>query len=344
MEHTRDDFWSVWQATERLIPARLSRAFLRGITGGALRSSFSPLLHSDLPCWLIPGLAACGIQAELVPFSEDAAASVQWLHEQLRRRTPIPLFAFAVPPSNVEEEKASPVTNKSKHARDFTDNIKAPDVDTELTAQALVVAIEMSELLLTLQSQDGTLQSLPISEAFASYTHSLTLQRGSFRRERGLNRQQAIRSWTLFACAFPDRIIGSGAEDANHRALAGEFWRLLAGKERSALATRLRSIAKQFEHATHPKDIASALEVLYQLACASYDLPPKVDNALRAPTNAVLTEMERRELIYLCRAGTRDLKILAAHRLHFEREYPDARATLQQLQYDAEAWVRGGRR
>ncbi len=335
-----DDFWSVWQAGERLFPAHLSGAFLHGMTGSALHSGFSPLLHSDLTCWLLPGLAACGVQAELYPFSEDASASLQWLHERLRRHAPIPLFAFAVPAPDVEVEKLRPVTGKSKLAQDFTDNIKAPDGDTEVTAQALVVAIEMSEQLLTLQSQNGTLQSLPFSDALASYTHSLALQRGSFRRARGLNQQQAIRSWALFACAFPDRILGVDMEDANRRALAGEFWRLLADKERSALATRLRSIAEQIEHAAHPNDIASALEVLYQLACASYDLPPEVENALRAPTNAVLTEIERRELIYLCRAGTRDLKILAAHRLHFEREYPDARATLQQLQYDAEAWVR----
>ena len=69
-------------------------------------------------------------------------------------------------------------------------------------------------------------------------------------------------------------------------------------------------------------------------------LPLDLENVLLAPPDNILTDSERRELIYLCRAGVRDLKILAAHRLYHEREYPDARSALEQLRYDGEAWVR----
>ena len=54
----------------------------------------------------------------------------------------------------------------------------------------------------------------------------------------------------------------------------------------------------------------------------------------------MLSDAERRDLIYLARAGTRDLKILAAYRLWHEREQPDAAHTLEQLRYNADAWVR----
>jgi hypothetical protein len=69
-------------------------------------------------------------------------------------------------------------------------------------------------------------------------------------------------------------------------------------------------------------------------------LPAVVQCALLSPPATPLTDVERRELIYLARAGTRDLKALAARRLAPERPQPDVCRTLEQLAYDADAWVR----
>ena len=70
-------------------------------------------------------------------------------------------------------------------------------------------------------------------------------------------------------------------------------------------------------------------------------LPVAIQNALLSdPKVTGLSDPERRELIYLARAGTRDLKILAARRLAGEIHYPDAQNTLNQLRYDSDPWVR----
>jgi len=54
----------------------------------------------------------------------------------------------------------------------------------------------------------------------------------------------------------------------------------------------------------------------------------------------ILTDLERRDLIYLARSGPPMLKVLAADRLRAERSRNDAKHTLEQLQFDPNFWVR----
>ncbi|HLV81971.1 MAG TPA: hypothetical protein VKT32_16905, partial [Chthonomonadaceae bacterium] len=68
--------------------------------------------------------------------------------------------------------------------------------------------------------------------------------------------------------------------------------------------------------------------------------PAVAQEALLSPPAEPLSDIARRELIYLARAGTRDIKVLAARRLQPEKRHADARSTLEQLAYDLDPWVR----
>lgn len=353
MELTTNDFWAAWQAAQQLFPARMTRAFLHGMTGGALRSGSSPLLQSDIHGWLIPGLALCGIQAELLPLSSEASEWLPLLRDQLCRHASVPLLTFAALPEKTNSADDTPIaqiTSKARSSKSHAlhnkrevleiDAIELPPADALLHSQALLTALDVRQSSLTLTMQDGTQSIIRTEDLQVSYSHVLLLQRAPQRQPRSVHVRAAIRQWAVFACACPERVCTTNPADALIRALASEFWRELAGKQRSADFTRLRHLAYQFETATRADDLHAAFALLYELACASFTLPQEVENALLAPSTDILTDSERRELIYLCRAGTRDIKILAAHRLFHEREHADARSTLQQLRCDMEAWVR----
>ncbi len=63
--------------------------------------------------------------------------------------------------------------------------------------------------------------------------------------------------------------------------------------------------------------------------------------ALLQPISERLHDTQVRELIYLARSASSNLKALAASRLLGEADRRDVRATLEQLAFDANAWVRG---
>jgi hypothetical protein len=188
---------------------------------------------------------------------------------------------------------------------------------------------------------DGAVTTLDIMALNSRFSHALALRKGARRPVKAAAFDHAVRAWAQFACACASRMIGIGEADAPLRALAAAFWRQMAGAGRSARSNRVRRLADLLANPKDKRDIDSAFRSLYEMACDSLLLPPYLANALLAPDTAVLSDAERRELIYMARAGTRDIKIFAAHRLTFERECADARATLQQLRHDSDAWVRG---
>ena len=336
-----------------MFPARVTRAFLQGMTGGALRSGSCSLMQSDIRGWLIPGLALCGVQAELLLLSLETSEWLPPLRAQLHRSVSVPLFRFAAMPeeANNADTPAAPFNSKARLNRSRApynkretpemDTPTLPPANTAVTQQALLTDMDMDTRVCTLFMRDATRSEVGVEDLPASYSHALILMRAPQRHVRALCINAAIQLWAVFACACPDCVCAINPADATVRALAAEFWQELAGNARSAQATLLRSLAHRFESATRPDDLYDAFALLYRSACASFALPQDVENALLAPTADILTDIERRELIYLCRAGTRDLKVFAARRLSYEQEHADARATLQQLRYDADVWVRG---
>ena len=343
------------QAMQRLLPSALTDAFVIGITGGSARRAHSDWFHSDLLYWLLPGLAVCGIEATLTPLKEEMEGKEegegiescrQRLRPQIRRSGGACLFAFS---SDI---------NKTPFA-DYAESSVDKDVqesDSAVTETAFVTAVspeaennrseKKSEepgtvtLTITLKEADGAVTRTDIATLTARFSHVLVARKGTRRPVKATAFAYAVRVWAQFACACPARVIGTAKEDAPLRELAATFWRQMAGSGRSAQATRLRRVADLLEHPKDRCDIDAAFRLLYEMACRTLLLPPFLENALLAPSSAVLSDAERRELIYLARAGTRDVKIFATHRLTFERECADARATLQQLRYDRDAWVR----
>jgi hypothetical protein len=84
--------------------------------------------------------------------------------------------------------------------------------------------------------------------------------------------------------------------------------------------------------------------LLREHLCLTLHLPHAQASAILAPSERPLTHPERSELIYLARAGTRDLKALAARRLTYARSCSDAERTLEQLLNDTDPLVRGAAR
>ncbi len=359
--------WSVGREAQRFFPAALDDTFLRGVTGGALRHGAAPLLRSDLTHWIAPGLAFCGTQAEIVPVPVDEEACLQWLCANMRPGVGVCAFAF----SETADENATLASNGTTNSREQgkptqgktgqgrlnrgremaqrddgeAERLALPHyTDPPLAWEARIVALDRERREVTLLDSHQRASPCTLPELQTYFSHVMLVRKALARPRRPQQRDFALRAWTAFACAYPERLLNMSDRDASERQTCGDFWRALAGRERSEAGQRLRSAADLFQNAQSEDDLDTALRLLYKQMCYELRLPPLVENALLAPDDVVLSDAERRELIYLARAGTRDLKILAAYRLMPESDQSDVCATLLQLQHDADAWVRAAAR
>ena len=357
--------WSVGGEAQRFFSATLDDTFLQGITGGALRHRAASLLRSDLTHWIAPGLAFCGVQAQIAPVPADLDACLQWLCANLQPGTGVCAFAF----SETEDADAShPELSGAQSGKQIAANVPASrlnrgriaaaqkdEIETERLAlprytdpplawEARIVAVDADRREVTLLDSREHASPCTLPELQTYFSHIMALSKSSVRPRKTEQKDYALRAWTAFACAYPERLLDMGANDEILREQCADFWRGLAGRERSDAGQRLRDAADLFQNAQGSDDLESALRLLYKQTCYELRLPPLLENALLAPDDVILSEAERRELIYVARAGTRDLKILAAYRLLPESDQPDARATLLQLQHDPDAWVRAAAR
>jgi hypothetical protein len=86
--------------------------------------------------------------------------------------------------------------------------------------------------------------------------------------------------------------------------------------------------------------LSEAMNLLREGVLRELCLPTPIQSALLRDPSEPLSAIERQELIYLARAGTPEMKTLAGRRLQAERGRREVLRTLQQLCYDAHAWVR----
>lgn len=359
--------WSVGREAQRFFPAALDDTFLQGVTGGALRHGAISLLRSDLTHWIAPGFAFCGTQAEIVSVPVDEEACLQWLCANMRPGVGVCAFAFSEAANadasltqrgtmnSREQGKSAQVkTGQSRLNRGremaHRDDVEAERLalphytDPPLAWEARIVALDAERREVTLLDSHQRASSCTLPELQTYFSHVMFVRKATGHPRRPEQRDFALRAWTAFACAYPERLLNMGDRDAAGRQTCADFWRDLAGRERSEAGQRLRNVADLFQNAQSEDDLDTALRLLYKQMCYELRLPPLVENALLAPDDVVLSDAERRELIYLARAGTRDLKILAAYRLMPESGQPDSRATLLQLQHDVDAWVRAAAR
>jgi hypothetical protein len=144
----------------------------------------------------------------------------------------------------------------------------------------------------------------------------------------------------------------------NSRLAAAEFLCELAGTRRSAFANRLRYAATLFvreaqeawtpllqtQHAatTLVRRAQSweqeAVGYLMEAVVIALHLPAAAGRALLEPPEEPLTGIALQEMIYLARAGSPPLRLLAARRLTGS-DHPQAVSTLTQLLYDSEETV-----
>ncbi len=168
----------------------------------------------------------------------------------------------------------------------------------------------------------------------------MRLRHGGAKGTRRAGARDALLRWLAFASACPERALTHNAADLPRRLEAAAFLREIGGETRAPFAARLRQAGKTLARARSQNDIAAALLTMREAVLREMQMPLAMQRALLSSPDLPLGEVERRELIYLARAGTRDLKTLAARRLGAERHHADARSTLDQLAYDADAWVR----
>jgi hypothetical protein len=327
----------VWEAARALRPPTLSDVFVQGMTGGVARAAKASLTFTELEAMLLPGLLASGVRAELLPLPEEDAALRRLLRERLRRGVPVPVTAFS-------HAIALPLPGSMAASERIAEDSDAPTVEAAppiVTRQGLVVALETEgDRQITLRDDRGREKRMASKAFRAAFSHALRLRKAAAQGSRRFHVQAALLRWLAFSEACPDCLPTAAKEDAPVRAAAAAFLREIAGRQRTPVAIRLRRAADRFASARASEDMEGARHALREAVFLDLRLPAVVQRALLSSPATPLTDVERRELIYLARAGTRDLKVLSARRLAPERPLPDVCGTLEQLAYDADAWVR----
>ena len=348
MRDDAGDFVPVWEALARraLLPAATSRAMLQGMCGGAARTTAAIVSYADIFHWLIPGLRAFGIEAELMPLPKERDECLHWL-KQASGSGGIPLFAFSgstLPPiTDPEAEEAA----------------ELPSLTKKGSAQQEEEPTVLSQMLFTRDTVDESRRSAPTafaslpgsdifdSEESVSYSHAMLL-RQSAKGVRSEHVRRALRRWVTFRAAYPERVFDHNEIDTPLRELAAEFFLELAGEKRDFVSNRLRFAAGMLGEYTMQEDLHEVFLLLSEIVLRDFHLTPSASRFLLDFEYAP-TELQVRELIYLARAGTRELKILSIDRLQVEWYSPESfdkeiRATIRQLRYDPDLWVRAAAR
>ena len=163
--------------------------------------------------------------------------------------------------------------------------------------------------------------------AESGFTHMLRLTHGGPRGGRVAGRMAALLRWTAFVAAHPERAPKPGQEDLAVLEGAARFLDECAG--RGPVGTRIGRAAGLML-SSDEAGLRAAQMALREAVLLYLRLPAVAQAALLSDPESALSPLELHELIYLARAGTRDLRLLAAARLAPERRRPEVAATLAQ--------------
>jgi hypothetical protein len=315
--------WSLVAAAERRLPTAGMAAQLRGILGAPFRSRTVPPIYADLHALSLPGLRAMGLHAEIVML----AGSPDWV-EWLKQPAGVPLYGFDGEPFEDDETDADaedPDREGEEKARE--------DRARTLAASGLLTAATDSRA--TWRNSAGANHEESHEAIRAGFSRAVRLN-GVVRLLRRAQLVESIRRITLFAIAFPDRFLTAAPPDEPLRAEAAELLAAAAGTRRDPVSLRWRWAGELLAAG----DVASALAHLADATLRGLRLPAPVEAALTSRSGPP-TGPQRRELIYLARAGSRELKVLATPRLAHALHAPDVRHTLEQLTAYPDPLVRG---
>jgi hypothetical protein len=151
---------------------------------------------------------------------------------------------------------------------------------------------------------------------------------------KGANTTQALLRFISFADANPDRLVT--CNDKSQLRRAADFLAECAGKHANPSSTRLRRAEAEFRST----NIEEALNHLREGVQLRMGISPPIRRGLLRPASESLSDIERNELIYMARASSPELKVLAIRRLSTEYKYSEVRDTLKQMQNSKHAWVR----
>ena len=186
------------------------------------------------------------------------------------------------------------------------------------------------------QDGSGEVRSNSLEEFRARFTRVVLLRSAAGRATRRAGNAAAINRAVVFALAYPDRFITRGEADAGARGDAAQFLAEAAGKLRDPVSLRWRQAAERLAAG----EVDAALDRLYDAMLRGLGLPEPVYGALAQAADSPLTSLQRRELIYLARAGIRDLKVLAICRLASAARSTDVLHTLESLARTTDPFVR----
>lgn len=314
------DFESVWTLAGLRKAGPITPARLHGLTGGIARAAGDTLTFDDFHTLLSPGMAALGLTLRFwpLPNTENSTAATLQAHWEQG----VALLVFDGPtetPPNAEAESAVSAEEPPRPPNPL------------LTQQTVLYAPTELDAVLTSDLSPLDTEPEPSSRLL------LTLYPGNKPGARGPQDRAALQRWLAFSEAFPERALSARAADAPLRQLAAQFLTEAAGKTRSPYTTRLRRAASALPETPDSELFYSPLR---EAICLEMQLPGVVRNALLSPPDSPLSPLARRELIYMARAGTFIVKVMAARRLIYERQYPDARRTLEQLAWESSPWLR----
>ncbi len=311
-----------------------SATMVRGFVGDLVRSSSCAPTAADIRCQILPGLGALGVDASLARIDEGDQELIRRLRERLRYGVSVPVLTF----ERAEEAQSDtapglPVEDASEEV-----SILLDDLDV-LGREGVVVEVEMSAAgtIRWIDADRGEQAATP-AVLRGQFTHLLLLRRAPKRGRRRANLTAALLRWIAFADAYPRRIAGSLPGDRPMLTAASEFLRMVSGRGRDPVATRLRRASILFGSASGERDVKAAMRVIRDAVFRELRLPITARAALLDA--GPISPIARRELIYLGRAGTREIRAIAARRLLGDVRSRDVAATVAELRHDPEPWVR----
>lgn len=321
-----EDLWNaIERAAKRLLPQPLALDVVSGLLGTCITRTDEPLYFADLQLEVLPGLEGLAIQPLLHPLPTQPTPS-HLLKLRGKRCKLLLVFAQAEehdPPIDPETEEPFPPPG--------------PYADAPLLMlQELSLDLEKEAVYsLTTRLKERSSESLPL------FFFLLSFRRASSRGPLAAHLLKALQRLAAFSVAFPNRLFTLSPLDSHKRQTLCTFLYRLAGKKKHKLANRLRWAAEALEKAKTEADKQEALYWLYEAACLSYHLAPSAEEALLSPPLKPIPPLQQKELLYLVRAGTAELRTLAAARISAARGQQSwAASALEPLRFDRDPRVR----
>lgn len=283
---------------------------LKGYTGELLfRENHLPLA-GDIRLWLQPGLEASGIHSEFLSLSVPVS---------LRLGQSVAMnFGKGIAPPNPEEISYF--------------QVEQPFSNAPLINQTMILRRNGKNVVCS-EYDTGRETCMTWENLTAHYSHLLVLRRSSKLGKKSYHRIQTCCRWAAYSTVFPEECIGSSHSETEKRLLSSKFLNFLAERKSDRNRDLLKSAADLLQNSASIEDVWEVWNMISEYCARTLGLPYIANGRLSSYS-------ERGELTYLARAGNTFCKIYSASILKREMHQPNVAATLQQLAFDQNPWVR----